>query len=115
MKRFWIILTGFVLLASSCIEGEKAVLRSVSIDEDDVMIPVGGTVEILFQIYESDFTFDLDKDVLLYLGKGPFTASQTRRLRCDFAYRACDVVRKDILIEGNLIACLRIVCILVEL
>ena len=76
MKRFWIILTGFVLLASSCIEGEKAVLRSVSIDEDDVMIPVGGTVEILFQIYESDFTFDLDKDVLLYLGKGPFTASQ---------------------------------------
>ena len=67
---------GVLLLSVSCIERPKAELRSVSAERDTLVLPVKGTSEFYFMVNEPDYAFDLDKDVVLYLAKGQFLASQ---------------------------------------
>lgn len=67
---------GALLLSVSCVETPKAELRSVTVDRDTLMLPVGGTAEFLFTVNEADYAFDIGKDVVLYLAKGQFLASQ---------------------------------------
>ena len=67
---------GVLLLSVSCIERPKAELRSVSAERDTLVLPVKGTAEFYFMVNEPDYAFDLDKDVVLYLAKGQFLASQ---------------------------------------
>ena len=69
----WLLLP---LLAVSCDETPKALLLSVSVDETVVKIPVGGSVEVLFRVNEPAYAFNLSKDVALFMGRGPFEASQ---------------------------------------
>ena len=64
-----------LLLAISCIETQKYTLRSVVTDVTNVKIPVGGSVEVAFRVDEADYGFDLEKDVTLFIGKGPFPAT----------------------------------------
>jgi hypothetical protein len=76
MKRTWFLLTVFILLAVSCVEVPKAELRAVTVDEAEVVLPIGGEASVLFRVDEAAYVFDLQKDVVLYQGRGPFTASQ---------------------------------------
>ena len=69
----WLLLLS--LLAVSCDETQKYTLRSVSTDETDIQLPVGGSATLRFRVDEADYAFDLDKDVVLFLGRGPFAAS----------------------------------------
>ena len=71
-----IVWVGVLLLSVSCIGGPKAELRSVWADQDTLTLPVKGTAEFFFTVNEPDYAFDLDKDVVLYLAKGQFLASQ---------------------------------------
>ena len=75
MKRLLISLAAVLVLAVACEEEQKASLRSVSVEETIVKIPVGGTATVLFRVDEADYAFDLEKDVVLYMDKGPFAAS----------------------------------------
>lgn len=65
-----------LLLSVSCIEGPKALLLSVQAEQETLVLPVSGTAEFFFTVNEPDYAFDLDKDVVLYLAKGQFLASQ---------------------------------------
>ena len=64
-----------LLLAVSCIQGPEYEIRSVKVNVETLKIPVGGSAAFLFQVDEADYAFDLEKDVELYLSKGPFLAS----------------------------------------
>ncbi len=78
MRRFfWLIVwVGVLLLSVSCIGGPKAELRSVTVELDTLILPVSGTMEFFFSVNEPDYEFNLEKDVVLYLAKGQFLASQ---------------------------------------
>ncbi len=67
---------GMLLLSVSCIESPKAMLLTVRAERDTLVVPVSGTAEFFFTVNEPDYAFDLDKDVVLYLAKGQFLASQ---------------------------------------
>ena len=51
-------------------------LLTVRAERDTLVLPVSGTAEFFFTVNEPDYAFDLDKDVVLYLAKGQFLASQ---------------------------------------
>jgi len=66
---------GVLLLSASCVEQPKAVLRSVSVEQDEIVLPVGGSDTLYFSVQETDYAFDLENDVVLYLAKGLFLVS----------------------------------------
>ena len=74
--RSLILLLSLLLLAVSCIDGPQGNLQSVTVDVETLKIPVNGSVSFLFRVAEADYSFDLDKDVELYIGKGPFQATK---------------------------------------
>ena len=78
MRRVFrlIVLLSVLLLSAGCEEPPKAALRSVSVDLETLVLPVSGTAEFLFTVDEADYAFDLAKDVVLYLAKGQFLASE---------------------------------------
>jgi len=65
-----------MLLSVACYEGPKAELRSVSVDRDTLLVPVSGIADFYFTVNDPGYDFDLDNDVVLYLAKGQFLASQ---------------------------------------
>ena len=65
-----------MLLSVACYEGPKAELRSVTVDRDTLVVPVSGNADFYFTVNEPGYDFDLDNDVVLYLAKGQFLASQ---------------------------------------
>ena len=65
-----------LLLSVACHEGPEAELRSVSVDRDTLQVPVSGSAELYFTVDEPGYAFDLEDDVVLYLAKGQFLASQ---------------------------------------
>ena len=75
LRLFLVALAGMLMLAVSCENGPDAALKSVTVEESDVMVPVNGSADILFRVDEADYAFDLEKDVVLYLGKGSFHIS----------------------------------------
>ncbi|MBR5019546.1 MAG: CotH kinase family protein [Bacteroidales bacterium] len=78
MKRFsWLIALLALLSVASCFEERPtATLRSVRVELDTLVLPVNGSAEVFFRVDEPDYAFDLEKDVVLYLAKGQFLASQ---------------------------------------
>ena len=78
MRCFFRLIVGLgvLLLSASCIEEPKAELRSVAVDRDTLYVPVLGSADFYFTVSEPDYAFDLEKDVVLYLAKGQFLASQ---------------------------------------
>lgn len=75
-RLYTLILLLLPLLTVSCDETPKASLRSVTVDVTVVKIPVGASVEVPFRVNEAEYAFNPDKDVVLYVGKGPFAASK---------------------------------------
>ena len=71
-----VFLLGVMLLSVACYEGPKAELRSVSVDRDTLLVPVSGIADFYFTVNDPGYDFDLDNDVVLYLAKGQFLASQ---------------------------------------
>ena len=65
-----------LLLSVACVERPKAVLRIVRAERDTLVLPVSGTAEFYFTVDEPDYAFDLNQDVVLFLAKGQFLASQ---------------------------------------
>ena len=78
MKRYgWLIALLSLLSVASCFEDRPtATLRSVQVEKDTLVLPVGGSAEVFFRVDEPGYTFDLEQDVVLYLAKGQFLASE---------------------------------------
>ena len=64
-----------MLLSVACHEEPKAELRSVFVEQNEIVLPVNGSDTLYFRVDEPDAEFDLENDVVLYLAKGLFLVS----------------------------------------
>ena len=66
-----------MLVAVSCFEeSPSGILRSVSVDCEELVVPQNGSASFLFRVDQTEYAFDLEKDVELLIAKGPFSASK---------------------------------------